>query len=394
LSVDPDPAAESGDPRIRICDEKRLLRILFFNNEYWPHLGGVEVLTRNFARALRDRGHTVAIIANLSSPDQLPASEVEGLHVHRFAFNRALSMRDSAEIASLTAKIDALKREFQPDIVHVNFPATAAFFHLQSIRPGQTTIAAFHSLLWARILPLARGLAERADALIVPSRFLAANIANVLSRAPEEFRVLENGIPEASLLSIRPLPDQPPARFLFAGRFLPGKGPDIAVDAIANLSRRGIAAELWIAGIGVPDGTLSKLLEGSHLEGRIILLGELSQDDLAFRFGDVAALLVPSRAKESFSLVAAEAAFAGRPVLASRRGALVETVVDGKTGFLFDPGNPASLADVMQRVLYEPGLAARLGAAARERAQSRFRLSLMVDRYENLYRDEAAAGVG
>jgi glycogen(starch) synthase len=394
LTTDPDSTGENDDPRFRTSDEKRRLRILFFNNEYWPSGGGVEVLTRNLARALRDRGHTVAIATAYSSPDQPPASEVDGLDVHRFAFNRALRTRDWAEMASLTAKVDALKREFQPDIVHVNFPASAAFFHLQSIRPGQTTVAAFHSLVWPKISPLARSLAERADALIVPSRFLAGDIASTLSRTPEEFRILENGVAEAPLLSIRPLPDQPPARFLFAGRLEPSKGPEIAVDALADLSRRGVAAELWIAGEGSLDSALSRPRDGWHPEGRITLLGKLPQEELAGRFGDVAALLVPSLAKEAFSLVTAEAAFAGRPVLASRIGALPETVIDGETGLLFDPGNPASLADLMQRVLFEPGLAVHLGAAARERAQSRFRLSLMVDRYENLYRDEATARIG
>ena len=80
-------------------------------------------------------------------------------------------------------------------------------------------------------------------------------------------------------------------------------------------------------------------------------------------------------------------------MLASRRGALAETIVDGETGLLFEPNDPGSLANVMQRLLVEPGLAARLGAAGRARAVSRYRLLPMVDRYESLYRDLTTGSV-
>src|SRR5579872_5155622 len=125
-----------------IMDDRRGLRILFVNQEYWPDLGGIQVLTRELARALRDRGNTVLVVANLSDQCQLPASEVDGIEVLRFPFNHALSSRDSRQILPLKARIDQLKQEFRPDIVHVNFPAEAAFFHLLSIKPGQSTLAA------------------------------------------------------------------------------------------------------------------------------------------------------------------------------------------------------------------------------------------------------------
>jgi glycosyltransferase involved in cell wall biosynthesis len=291
-------------------------------------------------------------------------------------------------MASLIAQVALLKQEFQPDIVHVNFPASAAFHHLQSIRPGEATVALFHCALddWPQIWPLARSLAETADAVAVPSRFLAGNVAAVLSKPPEAFRVIEHGVPEAPLVSISPLPELPSPRFLFAGRLALKKGLIVGFAAIEALARRGIAAELAVAGAGPLDSMLATLPADPVLADRVIVLGELSPDRLVKCLSAATALLVPSLSKESFSLISAEAALAGRPVLASRRGALAETVVDGETGLLFEPGAPTSLADAMQRVLFEPGLAARLGSAARERARSRYGLSLMVDRYETLYR--------
>src|SRR5579871_3254240 len=192
--------------RDRNADRGRLppLRVLFVNHDYWPTLGGVEILTRNLARALGDRGHSVAIIADRSPGGQASTEVVEGIPVSRLPFGQALSNRDGPAIERLTAEVNAIKQEFRPDIVHVNFPAAGAYFHSQSLRAGEATVCLFHCSLdaWQHIWPLARNIAECADVLAVPSRFLAGNIGEVLSRGVERFRVMEHGVPESELLAI------------------------------------------------------------------------------------------------------------------------------------------------------------------------------------------------
>ena len=54
-------------------------------------------------------------------------------------------------------------------------------------------------------------------------------------------------------------------------------------------------------------------------------------------------------------------------MIASRVGGLPEVIADGVTGLLVEPGDESSLRDALGRVLGDPGLAARMGAAARER---------------------------
>lgn len=365
------------------------MRILFFNNDYWPSLGGVEVLTRNLALGLRDRGHDVAVAANLWRSNMPAVEIVEGIEIRRFTFNDAIAEPSGAVMARVLADVTAFKRTFRPDVVQANVPGTAQVFHLHSLAPGEVGVAAFHCALdgWPGMWQLARNIAARSAAIIVPSNFLAGNIGEVLARPVKELEVIGHGIAAEQLLSIPPLPEIPPKRFLFAARLVALKGPDVAAEAIRLLAERGIAAELQMAGSGPLAGTLAETAARPELAGRIVLLGQVPQDELARRIADAAAQVAPSRSKESFSLVSAEAAFAARPVLASRRGALAETVVDGETGLLFEPGDPASLADAMQRLLQEPGLAARLGNAGRKRARSRYRLTDMIDRYEALYLD-------
>ncbi len=95
--------------------------------------------------------------------------------------------------------------------------------------------------------------------------------------------------------------------------------------------------------------------------------------------------LVPSIGIETFGIVALEAMAAGRPVIASGIGGLVDVVADGQTGVLVPPGDPIALRGAMQRLLEDAPLCERLGEAARQRAAC-FRAGSVVTRIEETYR--------
>ena len=99
--------------------------------------------------------------------------------------------------------------------------------------------------------------------------------------------------------------------------------------------------------------------------------GFLPNDRLQERFARAAVVAVPSH-REGFGVVCLEAMAHGRPVVASAVGGLRDLVVDGKTGILVEPRDRAALRAALERLLGDPGLRARLGAAARERAATEF----------------------
>ena len=88
---------------------------------------------------------------------------------------------------------------------------------------------------------------------------------------------------------------------------------------------------------------------------------------------------------EGFGLVLVEAMAAGRPVVASAVGPIPEIVVDGVTGLLVPPGDPAALAEAIIRVLQDPELASAMGRAGRARVERELRVDTMVARTEALY---------
>jgi glycosyltransferase involved in cell wall biosynthesis len=103
--------------------------------------------------------------------------------------------------------------------------------------------------------------------------------------------------------------------------------------------------------------------------------------------------VIPSLLPETFGLAALETAAAGKPIVASRIGGLTDVVVDGETGLLVLPGSRDDLAAAIRRLLDDEGLRARMGEAARRRADE-FRPDAVVPRFEEAYELALAARRG
>ena len=113
-------------------------------------------------------------------------------------------------------------------------------------------------------------------------------------------------------------------------------------------------------------------------------LGAVEHEDLADYYALADICVVPSRT-ETFGLVALEAQALGTPVVASAVGGLTEIIADGQTGFLVPERQSQAFADAIARLLDDPELRARMGAAARDRAAT-FTWDRAVDRMAAIYR--------
>jgi glycosyltransferase involved in cell wall biosynthesis len=134
-----------------------------------------------------------------------------------------------------------------------------------------------------------------------------------------------------------------PPHVLFVGRLSPEKGIHEFLDATEGLPRVIVGA----GPVDVPDA-----------------VGFVPPSELGPYYERAAVVCVPSR-REGYGMVAREAMAHGRPVVATRVGGLVDAIEDGETGVLVDP---ADLREAIARLLADPGLRTRLGAAARAQA--------------------------
>lgn len=114
------------------------------------------------------------------------------------------------------------------------------------------------------------------------------------------------------------------------------------------------------------------------------------RDDLAQWLGGLDVLAHPAD-REGLGVSLLQAQAAGVPVVATRAGGMPEAVQEGVTGFLVAPGDVAALAQALQRLLDDPALRERMGAAGRERIRTQFSVDSMVEGNLAVYREVLAA---
>jgi glycosyltransferase involved in cell wall biosynthesis len=114
-------------------------------------------------------------------------------------------------------------------------------------------------------------------------------------------------------------------------------------------------------------------------------VGFVPHEELGAYYERAAVVVVPSR-REGYGMAAREAMAHGRPVVATAVGGLVDAVEDGVTGLLVPPGDPRALRAALERLLADPALRQRMGAAARERARAAFGRDAQADALLAAYR--------
>jgi len=164
------------------------------------------------------------------------------------------------------------------------------------------------------------------------------------------------------------------------GRLDEQKNQRMLIEAIARLS--GVKAV--VVGEGPERAELERLAVELGVADRIELLGWSDEPRSLLSTFDVFAL--PS-AYEGFPLVIIEAMLAGLPIVATSVGSVAEAIDDGTHGLLVPPGDVQAFAAAIERLITDPDLRTRLGAAAQARAENEFTAGAMAARYELLYDD-------
>ena len=207
--------------------------------------------------------------------------------------------------------------------------------------------------------------------------------------------------------------NRPIKRIMFAGRVSPEKGIHTLLEAFDLVVKRYPFVQLDIVGwqwsgsmeetFPMNDTALINRLKPLYAEDYMAQLrrkltpatidkvsfpGAVPRAELVDRFYDADIFVFPSIWDEGYGIPPVEAMAAGVPVVATRSGAVVETVQDGKTGFLVDKEDVQAIADAIVCLLADHDLRETMGKAGRQRAMELFTwervAEKMLDRYELL----------
>lgn len=175
------------------------------------------------------------------------------------------------------------------------------------------------------------------------------------------------------------------------GRLAHEKGFDVGLEALSGVVRRFPDLRIRLVGDGPCAGQLHEQARRLNLLDHVDYFGTLEHEKSLSVIASSSLVLVPSRRTEGFSLVAAEAALLGRPVVATMTGGLPETVLDEQTGLLVAPGDVRSMASAIERLLGSPSLRYALGRKARARAVDTFDVRRFATDIAGLYKDMCGA---
>jgi glycosyltransferase involved in cell wall biosynthesis len=299
-----------------------------------------------------------------------------------------------ANVNAIAALID----QCHADALHLHGYSSANFGRLAARRKGIPAVMHEHAIL--KILPhqyLADWLLRsKTDVAVAVSSAVADFLHKGRSVPREKIQVIWNGI---NLQAFR----QPDRRKTeeFRGRFAGGsqkligtvtrlreeKGNRYLIQAAREVLRDFPEARFVLAGEGPERARLEKLAAQLGIQDRVHFAGFVRDVPAALAAFDVA--VIPSL-REGFGLALAEAMAAGRPVIATRVGGMVEMVEQDKNALLVPPADSRSLAQAIVQLLKNPVQAGRLGEAGR-RQSVHFGIERNVAALEALY-DQLARG--
>jgi len=283
--------------------------------------------------------------------------------------------------------------EIRPDLVHTNSTkmhlmagAAARLRRLPVVWHMRDLMTDDDARAWLR-----RAVEQIRPEVIAISEAVAAQFEGM----PCHVRVVPNGIPIDRFTPGPPpeglrgrlgLPEGVPAACV-VGRLTPWKGHQTLLRAWPGVLGRVPEAHLLIVGEVAfwEDGyaaDLRALADELGIVDRVVWAG--FRDDVPEILREVDLLILAST-DEPFGRVLIEGMAAGLPVVATASGGVPEIVVEGETGLLVPPEQPAPMADAIAQLLADPGRARAMGEAGRSRAVERFDVRRVARQVEEVY---------
>jgi glycosyltransferase involved in cell wall biosynthesis len=367
--------------------------------------GGQNVAVAALATGLAERGAEVVVHTrrdDLALPRRVPLAP--GVIVDHVSAGPPEPMAKDLLLPYMDEFAVELYRQWsaeRPHVVHSHF-WMSGYAAVRAARPlGIPVLHTFHAL--GVVKRREQGVRDTSppQRIAIEARLLAET-DRVLATCPDEVLELVRLGGDRDRITVIPCgvdvghytPEGPAAprtgrpRLLYVGRLVMRKGIGNAITALADVP----GAELVIAG-GPDPGELHldpevkrlrRLAESRGVSDRVRFLGRVDRSSLPalYRSADVV-MCVPWY--EPFGLAAVEAMACGQPVVASAVGGLSDTVVDGVTGVHIPPRRPDLAAAAVRRLLADPGLRRRLGAAGRARATADYAMDQVITSHLRAY---------
>ncbi|HEU0304874.1 MAG TPA: glycosyltransferase [Gaiellaceae bacterium] len=352
---------------------KRAIRVVYYTDA--QGLGGAELCMGNLLAALSPRIEATVVGTNEGVVERLAGMRSGTAAI---VLSPIKGVRD---VAATLAHARTFRR-LRPAIIQLNYNtcgaspwATVAALAIRGVRVIVVEHQP-HAILTRRRRAIARLTSRFLDAHVAVGERAADEVARFVGIPRSSLRVIRNAVPQGTVVPERQIRSGPVVGSI--GRLDWQKAYDVLIRALPELP--GVTAV--IVGEGEERLRLTQLARELGVSDRLELTGW--HDDARRLLGSFDVFVLSSRF-EGLPLVVLEAMLAGLPVVAADVGSVSEAVVDGSTGLLVPPGDPAALARALAELLADPARRREMGETGRRRALESFRVEDMGARYDALY---------
>ncbi len=369
-----------------------MTRVLILSWEYPPLIeGGLARHVRKLTENLASSGTEVHVLTR--GGEESPTDELgERVTIHRIREPKRPT--DLGEFVTWVERMNAdmlaagveLGDRYRFDVVHGHDWLVAMAGDHLARRFGAPLVITIHATEHGRhqgwvdkhpqshIHGVERWITNRADRVIACSYYMREQVVDIFGVEEKRVVVIPNGIDpedlhpqdESELERLRAEFAAPDERLvLLIGRLVYEKGFQLALEAMPRLVREVPGTRFLVAGSGTHEAELRRQATELGLDDHGTFLGWIGDDVLhsLYRIADVC--VVPS-IYEPFGLVALEAMASGCPCIVADTGGLREVVPHEEAGLRFRPRDPEALGEMVERVLTDSELRARLIAEATE----------------------------
>jgi glycosyltransferase involved in cell wall biosynthesis len=375
-------------------DVQRPLRVCYVVSYFHPFESGAERQALAQGSELARRGHSVHVVTKAIPGYPVDDEEFQGVFIHRWI--KTVAGGPLFALSFLTGIARALRRlRSEIDVIHTHqalWEAVATGLARPLLR-GQPTLIQPASAGYygeAQELGRTRGAAALRHTILANTGFAAIS-------AEIEREWLALGVPPGRMIRMasgvnaelfRPGPssvdDQllPRPRVLFTGRLHPQKNLPLLLEAWSAVAKQRNGS-LILVGPGNDRQNLVELARSLGIGDRVQFTGGVDNPAEYLRAVDV--FVLPSLA-EGMSNSLLEAMATALPCAVSAIGGNTDLIEDGTTGRLVKGPTPEAWTQTLLELLDDRAHAQRLGATARRRIDEEFALSVVVDRYVDIYR--------
>lgn len=358
------------------------MKIAIATPYYSPHIGGIEIHTKNLAENLRRRGHEVTVISSSSGADRVVRSLKIPYSPIPLTFPKVRAHVYHSHIPSpfFARKLAEIAEKF--GIPHV------ITYHNDVVVPKEVNGYPIPGFLGRFVEKLNDSivfkLLERADLIIATTKSYAES-SPVLSRFMDKVRIIPNAVdlkdfkPGIEAGMRKPL-------VLYVGRLVEYKGVSTLISAMAEVQKE-INAKLVIVGDGEDRKKFEKLAE--KLNVYAFFTGSVSEREVVEWMQKARVLVLPSFSRlEAFGMVLLEAMACSTPVIGANTPGVSEVAIKGGITF----SSIQELVEGIKRILSDNELATKLGKAGRKVVEERFNWEVVAGEIERLYVEVSGQG--